>query len=182
MKRWLALLGALLSLGSAVSACGTAEASSTTLETAASVPTADPTAGLSESIAWEQAAQADRIERWGAAIERNRKVALQKARADRSRRYAPSVPTNTPKPTEATTDPSPDFWRRLANCESADGRSGKYLGYFQFSRDTASKVGINGSESYEVQREAAVRWLGMIGGRGGSRSGWPRCWWIALRG
>lgn len=73
-----------------------------------------------------------------------------------------------------------DFWRRLANCECASGHcSGPYIGFFQFSRDTAAKVGIDGSESYEEQRAAAIRWLEMIGGRGGSRSGWPVCWWKA---
>lgn len=76
------------------------------------------------------------------------------------------------------------FWRRLANCESADGRSGRYLGYFQFSRDTARKVGWFDGASYEQQQAMAERWLAMIGGpsRGGGRSGWPRCWWVALRG
>jgi hypothetical protein len=75
--------------------------------------------------------------------------------------------------------PGGDFWRRLANCESSDGRSGTYLGYFQFSRDTAAKVGYRAGMSYEEQRALAIKWLGMIGGRGGSTSGWPVCWWRA---
>lgn len=76
------------------------------------------------------------------------------------------------------------FWRRLANCESPSGASGRYLGFFQFSRDTARKVGWFDGASYEQQRAMAERWLAMIGGpsRGGGRSGWPHCWWVALRG
>lgn len=77
------------------------------------------------------------------------------------------------------------FWRRLANCECASGHcGGHYIGWFQLSHDTAAKVGIDGSEDYETQRAAAERWLGMIGGpsHGGTRSGWPTCWWRALRG
>lgn len=97
-------------------------------------------------------------------------------RAGRSR---PAVRVSPPSRAPQVTQDG-DFWRRLANCECASGHcSGPYIGYFQFSADTARKVGINGSESYEVQLAAAQRWLSMIGGRGGSRSGWPVCWWKA---
>lgn len=75
-----------------------------------------------------------------------------------------------------------DFWRRLANCESADGHSGTYIGYFQFSRDTAKKVGITGSESYDTQVAAAQKWASIIHPREGTTAGWPHCWWVALRG
>lgn len=74
------------------------------------------------------------------------------------------------------------FWRRLANCESADGTSGQYIGYFQFSYDTARKVGIDGSESYEVQKSAAISWAEAIHPNEGTNSGWPNCWWRALAG
>lgn len=77
------------------------------------------------------------------------------------------------------------FWRRLANCENADGDGdGNGGGYFQFSPDTAKKVGYRPGMSYETQVALAEKWLGMIGGprNGGGRSGWPHCWWVALRG
>lgn len=81
---------------------------------------------------------------------------------------------------QAVVVPDDAFWRRLANCECASGRcGGRHISYFQFSPDTARKLGIDGSEPYEEQKAAAIRWLGMIGGRGGSRSGWPICWWKA---
>lgn len=98
------------------------------------------------------------------------------------------TPTPTPKPTpEPTPEPpsgvpkDPAFWRRLANCESASGASTKhYVGYFQFSRnDTADKVGIDGSESYETQRSAAMHWASQVSP--GSTAGWPHCWWVAQR-
>jgi len=73
------------------------------------------------------------------------------------------------------------FWRRLADCECASGRcGGAHVGYFQFSRDTARKVGIDGSESYEEQRAAAVEWARRIHPREATRSGWPHCWGEAL--
>lgn len=76
------------------------------------------------------------------------------------------------------------FWRRLANCESADGTGGNGGGFFQFSPDTARKVGYRPGMSYGQQVALAEEWLRRIGGpsRGGSRSGWPHCWWVALRG
>lgn len=97
---------------------------------------------------------------------------------------APSIRTTTtvrasrgvPRPEETNAD----FWRRLANCESADGRSGAFIGYFQFSPDTARKVGIDGSESYEEQRAAAQDWASRIHPNEGTSSGWPHCWWVAL--
>jgi hypothetical protein len=79
-----------------------------------------------------------------------------------------------------TRAPAGDFWRRLANCECASGRcGGSFRGYFQFSADTARKVGYFEGASYDEQVAMAQRWLAMIGGRGGSRSGWPVCWWRA---
>lgn len=97
----------------------------------------------------------------------------------RSHVTAPPAPKARTAPTyTGTLDAA--FWRRLANCESPTGRSGTYLGYFQFSRDTARKVGYYEGASYEEQVAMAQKWLAMIGGRGGSRSGWPVCWWKAL--
>lgn len=98
-----------------------------------------------------------------------------------SRSAAPAIAQAPPAGSEAIEGwPDEAFWRRLADCESADGRSGRFLGYFQFSRDTAAKVGVDGSESYEEQRAAAEEWLRRIGlAAGGTRSGWPTCWWRA---
>lgn len=70
-----------------------------------------------------------------------------------------------------------DFWRRLAKCESPSGHSGRYIGYFQFSADTAAKVGIDGSEDYETQRAAAESWSHRV--NPSSTAGWPRCWKVA---
>lgn len=85
-----------------------------------------------------------------------------------------------PRTTQPTTEVDDDFWRRLANCESVDGSSGSFVGYFQFSYDTARKVGIDGSESYEVQKDAAIDWASRIHPNEGTSSGWPHCWWVAL--
>lgn len=79
-------------------------------------------------------------------------------------------------------EPQVDFWRALANCESADGRSTRsFIGYFQFQRGgTADTVGIDGSESYEEQRAAAQGWASRVSNPG-STAGWPHCWWVAKR-
>jgi hypothetical protein len=99
--------------------------------------------------------------------------------------------TSTLLPTTTTTRPPPPpttipvivdaaFWARLGpGCESSTGTGGNGGGFFQFSPDTAKRVGYHAGLSYEDQRALAVKWLGMIGGRGGSRAGWPVCWWIA---
>jgi hypothetical protein len=76
--------------------------------------------------------------------------------------------------------PDDAFWRRLADCECASGAcGGAHVSYFQFSRDTARKVGIDGSEPYEEQRAAAQEWARRIHPNEGTRSGWPVCWWRA---
>jgi hypothetical protein len=75
---------------------------------------------------------------------------------------------------------SDDFWRRLAQCESEMGRTSRNI--FQFSPDTAGKVGIDGSEPYDVQRAAAIRWAAIIHPGEGTIAGWPNCWWVALKG
>lgn len=129
-------------------------------------------ASRSRSAAADAAAEAERLRILQAARDRaleQQRIAQQKLQAQRP--LAPAVMDAA-------------FWRRLANCESPDGRSGTYLGYFQFSRDTARKVGWFDGATYEQQRAMAERWLAMIGGpsRGGGRSGWPHCWWVALRG
>lgn len=92
-------------------------------------------------------------------------------------RSEPSGRARVPSPRPRSVPSGDDFWQRLANCENPSGRNGQFIGYFQFSRDTAAKVGINGSESYEVQKAAAQRWATMVDP--GSRSGWPICWWKA---
>lgn len=73
-----------------------------------------------------------------------------------------------------------DFWKRLGYCESELGRTSRNI--FQFSPDTAAKVGIDGSESYETQKAAAKAWAARIHPREGTNSGWPNCWWVALAG
>lgn len=105
-----------------------------------------------------------------------RQLQVEKSRASRSSSQPRKISSVAPDTMGA------DFWRRLANCESADGRSGTYIGYFQFSRDTAAKLGIDGSESYEEQKAAAIEWARRIHPREGTTSGWPRCWWVALKG
>ena len=87
---------------------------------------------------------------------------------------------NRGTPRTTATGGGHDFWWRLANCESEVGRTSRNI--FQFSPDTAAKVGIDGSESYEVQRAAAIAWAARIHPREGSTSGWPHCWWVALAG
>lgn len=75
------------------------------------------------------------------------------------------------------------FWRALANCECASGKcGGPYIGYFQFEKGTAQKVGIDGSESYAEQEAGAREWASRIKGREGTSAGWPVCWWVALKG
>lgn len=77
------------------------------------------------------------------------------------------------------------FWRRLGpGCESSTGTGGNGGGYFQFAPGTARKVGYFPGATYDQQQAMAERWLAMIGGpaHGGGRSGWPTCWWRALRG
>lgn len=107
---------------------------------------------------------------------------------------APTTTTHTHAPRAArgrpaTTVPAPvvevegegdDFWHRLAMCESGMRVThNRYVGFFQFSHDTARKVGIDGSESYEEQRAAAQEWARRIHPNEGTRSGWPVCWWKA---
>lgn len=95
-----------------------------------------------------------------------------------------SAPATTPAKRSGALSAGPDdaFWRRLSQCESPNGDSGTFAGYFQFSSDTAAKVGYHAGESYDEQLAQAKTWLAMIRGDGGSKSGWPRCWWVALRG
>lgn len=125
-----------------------------------------------QRVAAEQAAARARAAREAARkAQEAREAELRASRAAAARSAQPA----------ATSTLDDAFWKRLSNCESPSGAVGKHIGYFQFSHDTAAKVGIDGSESYEVQKSAAIRWLGMIGGRGGSKSGWPTCWWVALK-
>ncbi len=99
----------------------------------------------------------------------------------RSSRSRPLAPKAQP-PGQGTGDPDTAFWRALANCECASGHcGGRFHGYFQFSDDTARKVGWSDTDSYERQVLEAKFWLILIGGRGGTRSGWPVCWWVAQR-
>lgn len=133
--------------------------------------------GKSETLRYQREAKAQEL----AAAERSRAVQQVSRSSSKPRRLL--APTTTaPKPVQRTTEASGDFWERLSHCESPTGRSGQFVGYFQFSRDTAKKVGIRGSETYEVQKAAAIRWAAIIHPREGTSAGWPRCWWAALRG
>lgn len=92
-----------------------------------------------------------------------------------------TMTTTAPEGNEGAVQTGDDaFWRRLANCECESGRcGGAHVSFFQFSRDTARKVGIDGSESYEDQRAAAQEWARRIHPREGTTAGWPHCWWVA---
>lgn len=98
---------------------------------------------------------------------------LQSARASRSQNHARLLPATTKEA---------DFWRRLANCENAAGDDDD--GYFQFTDpNTAAWVGYKGNwQSYEVQRDMAIRWAAHLRSMHispGSTQGWPHCWWEA---
>lgn len=92
-----------------------------------------------------------------------------------------TTPPSTAAPAPAQTG-TPDFWRRLSNCESSTGRGGNGGGFFQFSPDTALKVGYRAGQSYATQLLEAQAWAAKIHPNEGGRSGWPHCWWVALRG
>lgn len=74
------------------------------------------------------------------------------------------------------------FWRRLANCESSDGRNsadGLYHGYFQFLISTWRALGAPGvpeDYGYAVQRYWAQR-LAQVAD---PYHQWPVCWPRAL--
>lgn len=92
----------------------------------------------------------------------------------------PTAPPPDPIPAEGAVNQDEAFWRRLADCECASGHcGGGHVGWFQFSADTAAKVGIDGSEGYEEQRAAAIVWAARIHPRENTRSGWPHCWDVA---
>jgi hypothetical protein len=79
-----------------------------------------------------------------------------------------------------TSAPDSDFWARLAACESG-GRldpPGYYVGTFQFSPDTAAKLGVHRGDDYATQQAAAERWSHMVDPA--SRAGWPVCWRKAM--
>lgn len=86
--------------------------------------------------------------------------------------------TRANRGTRRSTESGHDFWWNLANCESEVGRTSRNI--FQFSSDTASKVGIDGSEPYDTQKAAAIAWAARIHPREASSSGWPTCWAVAL--
>lgn len=100
----------------------------------------------------------------------------------------PVTRSATPRTTAAPTPtgggwPDDAFWKRLSNCESSTGAGGNGGGYFQFSPDTAKRVGYHAGMSYGEQLSLAKKWLSMIGlSNGGTTSGWPHCWWVAKRG
>lgn len=68
-----------------------------------------------------------------------------------------------------------DTYHTLRQCEGhVPGASEYHIGYYQFSPDTAAKVGIDGSESLEEQTAAAKSWASKVDP--GSSAGWPNCW------
>jgi hypothetical protein len=108
-------------------------------------------------------------------------VHLDLARQEAEERATRKATTTTTSPRWAAPDRMGDaFWQALSNCESPTGEVGRHVGYFQFSWDTAAKVGIDGTEPYEEQKAAAIEWARRIHPNEGTRSGWPHCWWQAL--
>lgn len=82
----------------------------------------------------------------------------------------------------AAVDRGGDFWARLSRCECRSGHCDDSGGFFQFKGSTARKVGFSPGESYLKQRSEAIWWAAQIHPREGTTSGWPHCWWVALRG
>lgn len=190
----------LLSLCSVLSSCGNAELSSTTPVAAAATTTSTtfPPGIAFERDLSENISESVRIEQEAFDTEQLRKFLNEdhaaKVKAARDARIAAEAreaelraksSRGAPRSTQTISAPSGDFWRRLANCESATGEVGTFVGYFQFSWTNARTLGIDGSESYETQKEAAIKWLGIInaeGKAGNSKSGWPHCWNVAAAG
>src|SRR5436190_12122991 len=105
-------------------------------------------------------------------------------RANRGTKRSSAVLSNSTPPSSSTSEEKNEtaFWRRLADCESQSGTGGNGGGYFQFSVDTAAKVGYHSGQSYGTQLAEAKDWGRRIHPREGSKSGWPHCWWVALNG
>ena len=174
MKRFLCTLMFLV-----VAACGGADVAAPPPSSSTAPPPTIAPGPAAEEIGLERA-HAVRASR-----SRQRQADLDALRAaearakEQARIAAQKLAAPKPLPPASIDDA---FWRRLANCESADGTGGNGGGYFQFSPDTAKKVGYRPGLSYGEQLAMAKEWLRRIKGRGGSTSGWPHCWWVALRG
>lgn len=98
-----------------------------------------------------------------------------KSPVSRPTRVSRSVARSRPA-TQQLRPAGDDVWRRLANCESSNGRdsaNGRYHGFFQWSLATWAGMGYSGDPhtySYEFQKAASVRLQ--------ARSGWgqwPTC-------
>lgn len=104
--------------------------------------------------------------------------AVQGLRTQPPPRYEPLRASGTARgPSVTIVEPRGDFWRALADCESPTGRSGRYLGYFQFHPGTWQATGGGPLGSYEHQKARAQQWASRV--NPGSRAGWPVCWWRA---
>lgn len=68
-----------------------------------------------------------------------------------------------------------DFWWRLGNCESENGRTSANI--FQLVGH-----GYQPGQSYQQQLQEAQAWAAKIHPKEGTTLGWPNCWWVALRG
>lgn len=88
--------------------------------------------------------------------------------------YEPVRATGRSEDVGVTVRPDGDFWRALANCESPNGTSGRYLGYFQFHPSTWAATGGGPLGDYEHQRARAQKWASQV--NPGSTAGWPVCW------
>ena len=173
------IVGVML-LGSFMLARGMGESDSTTLVAAEGVTTQATNHEAVQEVRAEQKYD-ERVALYLAAVAENEKKAAQippkprttKVRGSRGQTTV-SEPQSEPQPD------SVDFWRALSNCESPTGVVGKHVGYFQFSWDTARKVGIDGTEDYETQKAAAQEWARRIHPNEATSSGWPRCWKRAL--
>lgn len=101
-------------------------------------------------------------------------------RTARPATYEPQRASGTASgPSVRILEPREDFWRALADCESPDGRSGRFLGYFQFHPSTWRATGGGELGSYEHQKARAQQWASKVSP--GTRAGWPHCWWVAKR-
>lgn len=162
MKRhWFVWLSLWLSLGSLVSACGTGEKDSTTLETAAIVtPQAiDPTEGVSEKIQSEQ----ETVYRFYAAVaeaEQEQKRALEARRRVAAERDRQRATRSVPRASQSNVTASGDLLFRLADCETNGGINGAvsndtgdpYWGYFQWSPRTWWSLTHPRSEPFNYDR------------------------------
>jgi hypothetical protein len=101
-------------------------------------------------------------------------------------RRAVARPVSTTSKAGVRALPDGDTFDALAACESAGDTDGKpphnikpdepggFITEFQFSSDTAAKVGAYHGMPYEAAKAAARSWASQVDPA--SRAGWPTCW------